>query len=189
MIPGHSLALLHHNKTFARAQYGPDIEYQSGIQSVFAVLNFTLANLQLSGTSPNRTYMDWQWGEQVSSADPNRKGRARTSSEHDPRKPSIDKDRARLAQSFLDRKDNDTHASESLYSNLDFKLDVQLSSWELPSPSSWQVPFIFLVFLYPMSSSFFIYSFVLVEHAILQLSKKKLGEINVPSLKMSCLDN
>lgn len=87
-----------------------------------------MANLQLSGTSPNRTYMGGQGGEQVSSADPNRKKRARTSSAHDPRKPSLDKDRARLAQSFSDRKDNDTHASESHYSNLDFKLDVQLSS-------------------------------------------------------------
>lgn len=77
---------------------------------------------------------------QVSSADPSRERRDGTSPAQDPRKPCADKDRARLTHPFSGRNDNDLHASESLCSNLDFKVDVQLSSWELPSLASWGVP-------------------------------------------------
>ena len=67
---------------------------------------------------------------------------------------------------------------------MDFKLDIQLSSWELPSPSPWGVPSPFPWVSYPISSSFS--SFVLVQHNIPQLPKKLFGEINALSLKMSC---
>lgn len=108
-----------------------------GIWSVIVISNITLADLQLLGTSPNRTYIEVK---RVSSADPNRNRRDRTSSVHDPRKPRIDKDRARLAQTFLGRKDNNIYASESHCPNLDFKLDVQLSPWDTIILGS---PFIF----------------------------------------------
>lgn len=176
--------------TFGRVQYGPGTGPQAGIWSVFPASNLTLAKLQLTGTGPSRTYI---WGKRVSSTDPRRKRRGGISSVCDPRKPSTDKHRAMLTQPFLGQKGNDRYASESCWSSLDFKLDVQLSSWKLPSPPTWGVPSLVPWVAYPVSCilylplasfTYFFWCYI-SSHNLLRNS---FWEINILSLKITCPD-
>lgn len=75
--------------------YGPGTEYQLGTLSAFAVSNLSLANLWLSRTGPGRTYVRRNECPQLTQAG---KEKMELSSAHDPRKPHIDKNRARLTQ-------------------------------------------------------------------------------------------